>query len=106
MRRHIVFEIILAELGRALAAARRYESLKYGRARHAGLAAADIPRRIFEEFYAFADGCGTRPDGFGPILTHRRRCARVPLLCGWLFFHESYAFLEIMGLCSLSSVRR
>jgi hypothetical protein len=53
MRRRIVFEIILAEFGRALAAARRYESLKDGRARHAGLAAADIPRRIFEEFYAF-----------------------------------------------------
>jgi hypothetical protein len=28
MRRRIVFEIILAEFGRALAAARRYESLK------------------------------------------------------------------------------
>ena len=52
MRRHIVFEIIIAEIGRALAAARRYESLKYGRVRHAGFAAADIPRRIFEEFYS------------------------------------------------------
>lgn len=58
MRRHIVFEIILAEFGRALAAARRYESLKYGRARHEDLATADIPRRIFEEFYAFPEGLG------------------------------------------------
>jgi hypothetical protein len=62
MRRHIVFEIIIAEIGRALAAARRYESLKYGRARHEDLAAADIPRRIFEEFYAFPKGLGTGCD--------------------------------------------
>lgn len=73
MRRHIVFEIILAEFGRALAAARRYESLKYGRARHEGLAAADTPRRIFEEFYASPDGCGTRTHRVGPVFAHQSK---------------------------------
>jgi hypothetical protein len=62
MRQHIVFEIILAEFGRALTAALHYESLKYGRARHEVLAAADIPRRIFEEFYAFPEGIGMGSD--------------------------------------------
>ena len=46
------FSTILAELGRALAAARRHESLRYGRGRQERRAPADIPRQIFEEFYA------------------------------------------------------
>jgi pimeloyl-ACP methyl ester carboxylesterase len=43
---------LLAEFRWALAAARRYEDLRYGRARQASRAPADIPRRIFAEFYA------------------------------------------------------
>ena len=46
------FLAILAEFGRGLAAARRYESLRYGRGRQAGIGPADIPRQIFAEFYA------------------------------------------------------
>jgi hypothetical protein len=49
---HLVCLTILTEFGRALAAARRYENLRYGRARHADFAATDIASRIFEEFYA------------------------------------------------------
>ena len=52
MGRHVVCLTILTELGRALAAARRYENLRYGHARHEGFAATDIASRIFEEFYA------------------------------------------------------
>jgi hypothetical protein len=51
MGQHIAFNTILTELRRAVAAARRYENLRYGRTGHERLAAADIPRRIFEEFY-------------------------------------------------------
>lgn len=50
---------LLAELGRALAAERRYHELRHAgaaaRARD-GLSTTDISRRIFEEFYA-----GDRP---------------------------------------------
>lgn len=41
-----LFAVVRAEFGRALAAERRYESLRCGRA------PSDIPRTIFEEFYA------------------------------------------------------
>ena len=41
-----------AELGRALAAAQRYEDLRYRSAGHATIDPADIPRLIFEELYA------------------------------------------------------
>jgi hypothetical protein len=41
-----------AELGRALAAAQRYEDLRYRSAGHASIDPADIPRRVFEELYA------------------------------------------------------
>lgn len=47
--------MLLAELGRALAAERRYHALKYGGAAARaddGLAAGDVTRRIFEEYYA------------------------------------------------------
>lgn len=43
-----LFSTILAEFRRALGAAQRYESLRYGQS----LAPSDIPRRIFDEFYA------------------------------------------------------
>lgn len=50
--------VLLAELGRALAAERRYHELRHaGVARDRdGLSTADTSRRIFEEFYA-----GDRP---------------------------------------------
>ena len=41
-----LFAVVRAEFGRALAAERRYESLRCGRA------PSDIPRTIFEELYA------------------------------------------------------
>jgi hypothetical protein len=53
--------VLLAELGRALAAERRYHALKHGGAAARaddGLATADVARRIFEEYYA-----GDRPRG-------------------------------------------
>lgn len=52
------------DLGRALAAARCYENLKYGRACRAGLASSDIARRVFEEFYS--DGGDTFDDALAP----------------------------------------
>lgn len=48
----ILFKALFAEFGRALAAARRYDSLKFTHAGHGKSTAADIPRHIFEEFYA------------------------------------------------------
>jgi hypothetical protein len=58
-----VFVVVLAEFGRGVAATRRYEDLRYGRGRHEGIAPADVPRRIFEEFYAPGRGCGFALDG-------------------------------------------
>jgi hypothetical protein len=66
MVHHVAFKTILAELRRALAAARRYENLRYGRSGHERLAAPDIPRRIFDEFYDFSGGSGTRSNRFEP----------------------------------------
>jgi hypothetical protein len=51
MGQHVGFLAILTEFRRALAAARRYETLRYGRAGQEGLAPADTPLRIFDEFY-------------------------------------------------------
>jgi hypothetical protein len=48
------FAFYLTEFGRALAAVRRYENLRYGRTGRDGQ--ADIPRQIFEEFYAGQGG--------------------------------------------------
>jgi len=45
---------ILAEYRRAITAARRYEELKVHR--ESTVRRHDIPRRIFEEFYARTDG--------------------------------------------------
>jgi hypothetical protein len=44
--------VILAEFRRANAATRRYEDLRYGSGRREGIAPADIPPRIFQEFYS------------------------------------------------------
>jgi hypothetical protein len=43
---------MLAEFGRANAAAQRYEDLRYRSASRESIAAGDIPRRVFEEFYS------------------------------------------------------
>jgi hypothetical protein len=43
---------LLAEFRRGTVAAQRYESLRYRGAGHGRMAPDDIPRRIFEEFYA------------------------------------------------------
>ena len=43
---------VLAELRRAVAATGRYEHLRYRRACAGRVAPADIPRRLFEEFYS------------------------------------------------------
>ena len=50
MDRPRVLETVLVELGQALAAAHRYESLRHAGRHHS--ARSDIPQRIFEEFYA------------------------------------------------------
>lgn len=42
----IVFQTVLAEWGRALSAAHRYEALRYTQTSR-----GDIARRVFEEFY-------------------------------------------------------
>jgi len=44
--------VLVAEFRRATAAARRYEELRYGRARAKSLAGADIPWQVFREFYS------------------------------------------------------
>jgi hypothetical protein len=49
------FRVILAEFRRAVAAERRYEDLRRADTTalaRAGMVRADIPRRIFEEFYS------------------------------------------------------
>jgi hypothetical protein len=46
------FSIFRTEFRRALAAVRRYEQLKYGRARHENLAPSDVARKVFDEIYA------------------------------------------------------
>jgi hypothetical protein len=52
MDRLCVFETILIEFVQALAAERRYDSLRYAATGRDHCARSDIPRRIFEEFYA------------------------------------------------------
>jgi hypothetical protein len=53
--------VILAEFRRAIAATRRYEDLRWGSGRGQGIAPADIPPRIFEEFYALGTAVDPRP---------------------------------------------
>jgi hypothetical protein len=55
------FSILRAEIGRAFAATRRYETLRYARSRDAGHAPADLPRKIFGEFYAAQEDTGQAP---------------------------------------------
>jgi hypothetical protein len=43
---------MFTEFSRAVAAAQRYEDLRYRRSGHGRIAPADISRQIFEEFYA------------------------------------------------------
>lgn len=76
-----LFAVVRAEFRRALAAERRYESLRCGRA------PSDIPRTIFEEFYAGrADSENERIDRANGVLqghaspllfTLRRRIGRI-----------------------------
>ena len=74
-----VFAVVLAEFRLAVAAARRYEDLRYGSGRHEGMAPADIPRRVFEEFYAYerpAEARGPQMESsshVAPIRYARRR---------------------------------
>ena len=53
--------VILAEFRQASAATRRYEDLRWGSGRCQGIAPADIPPRIFEEFYALGTAVDPRP---------------------------------------------
>ena len=43
---------MVAEFGRACAAAQRYEDLRHRGAGRGSIAPADVPRRVFEEFYS------------------------------------------------------
>jgi hypothetical protein len=73
----ILFAVVLAEFRRAVAAARRYEDLRYGGGRHEGVAAADVPRRVFEEFYSCAPpGEPPRADWNPQVSWHRSGARR------------------------------
>jgi hypothetical protein len=65
--------VLLTEFRRGVAAAQRYETLRYRSACDGRVALADIPRRIFEEFYS---------SGGGGELTMSRGPARRPPI--WL----------------------
>jgi hypothetical protein len=52
---------LLAEFRWACAAAQRYEDLKYRSAWRGSVAPADIPRRIFEEFYSVGEAVEVAP---------------------------------------------
>jgi hypothetical protein len=51
---------MFAEFSRAVAAAQRYENLRYRRASQEKIAPDDIPRRIFEEFYSSSETVESR----------------------------------------------
>jgi hypothetical protein len=51
---------MLAEFGRATAAAQRYDDLRYRSAGRGSIAADDISRRVFEEFYSFGKAAESR----------------------------------------------
>jgi hypothetical protein len=57
---------MVAEFGRATAAAQRYEELRYRSARDGRIAPADIPRRVFEEFYSFGKAVESRRPEWRP----------------------------------------
>jgi hypothetical protein len=48
----VALETVLVQFEQALAAARRYDSLRYPTPGRDRCARSDIPQRIFEEFYA------------------------------------------------------
>jgi hypothetical protein len=52
--------VVLAEFRRAIAAARRYEDLRYRSGGQQGRAHADSPRQVFEEFYSSARPAASR----------------------------------------------
>jgi hypothetical protein len=54
---------LLAELTRAIAAAHRYEDLRYRRARHEGIAPEQIPGQILDEFYSAPEAVEARSPG-------------------------------------------
>jgi hypothetical protein len=56
-----MFFVIVAEFTRARAAARRYDDLRYRSACQEGIAAAGLPRRIFEEFYKGSEDAAAVP---------------------------------------------
>jgi hypothetical protein len=47
-----IFALVLAEFRRSIAAAQRYEALRYRSARDGRVAPPEISRRVFEEFYS------------------------------------------------------
>ena len=51
---------MFAEFSRAVAAAKRYEDLRYRSASHGKIAPDDIPRRVFAEFYAVGEAAEAR----------------------------------------------
>jgi hypothetical protein len=53
---------MFAEFSRAVAAAQRYEDLRYRRGGHGRIGPADIPRQIFEEFYSAGEAVESRPE--------------------------------------------
>jgi hypothetical protein len=71
-----IFAVVLAEFRRAVAAARRYEHLRYGSCRQEGIAPAEIPRRVFEEFYSSAPPVDARRAEWKPQVDSRRSAAR------------------------------
>jgi hypothetical protein len=68
--------VVLAEFRRAIAAARRYEDLRYGSGRHEGVAPADVPRRTFEEFYSCARPVKLHRADWNPQVSWRPSGAR------------------------------
>ena len=46
-----IFALVLAEFQRSVAAAQRYEALRYRNACDGRVAPTEISRRVFEEFY-------------------------------------------------------
>ena len=51
---------MFAEFSRAVAAAQRYDDLRYRSASHGKSAPDDIPRRIFAEFYSVGEAVEAR----------------------------------------------
>jgi hypothetical protein len=71
---------VVAEFGRATAAAQRYEDLRYRSAWHGRIAPADIPRRIFEEFYSFGKAVESRRPGWRPSDSPAGQCSTAKAL--------------------------